>query len=83
MLDCFCENLEAKHILIYLAPIMAKLSVLMANESYKIKEMTVAAIGSMALAAQQDFAPYFNGVATALVPLMSLNEPQYMVLRGK
>ncbi len=49
----------------------------------QVKEMVIATMGSMAIAAGAAYEPYFDAVVAGLLPLTELAEPECIRIRSK
>lgn len=84
VLEMFCERLEPEGIRPLLDPLVRKLASMLETSSKRsVQEMTVAALAATAVAAEVEFAPYIEGVATLMQKLMSLNDEKMFTLRGR
>lgn len=84
VLEMFCERLEPEGVRPLLDPLVRKLaSMLEATTKRSVQEMAVAALAATAVAAEEEFAPYIQGVAALMAKLMVLNEEKVYTLRGR
>jgi len=80
----FCEKLEPDAIRPLLDPLVRKLAFLLESTTKRsIQEMATAAIAATAVAAEEDFLPYLDGVAALMTKMMALKEEKMYSLRGR
>jgi len=84
VLEMFCERLEPESVRPFLDPLVRKLAGMLESTSKRsIQEMATAAIAATAVAAEKEFIPYVEGVATLMTKLMGLEEEAMYSLRGR
>jgi hypothetical protein len=84
VLEMFCERLEPEAVRPLLDPLVRKLAAMLeATNKRSVQEMVVAALAATAVAAEDEFAPYVNGVAALMARLMALTEERMYSLRGR
>lgn len=84
VLEMFCERLEPEGVRPLLDPLVKKLaSMLETTTKRSVQEMAVAAIAATAVAAEDEFAPYIEGIATLMQKLMALTDENMFSLRGR
>jgi importin-4 len=84
VLEMFCERLEPEAVRPLLDPLVRKLAAMLeATNKRSVQEMVVAALAATAVAAEDEFAPYVNGVAALMAKLMALTEERMYSLRGR
>jgi hypothetical protein len=84
VIEMFCERLEPDGVRPLLDPLVNKLaSMLKGTTKRSVQEMTVAALAATAVAAEEEFAPYVEGVSTLMSTLMVLKEEKTFSLRGR
>ena len=84
VLEMFCERLEPDGVRPLLDPLVRKLAAMLeATTKRSVQEMAVAALAATAVAAEEEFAPYVEGVASLMGKLMSLKEEKMFSLRGR
>ena len=85
VLEMFCERLEPAAVRPVLDPLVRKLAhMLEVTTKRSVQEMAVAALAATAVAAEQEFAPYVQGVAALMMTkLMVLRDPAQHSLRGR
>ncbi|GAM20378.1 hypothetical protein SAMD00019534_035530 [Acytostelium subglobosum LB1] len=81
-LENFLSNLEREHLQPILAITMNKLGELMMRPNNQVKEFALSAICAIAISAEQDFEPYFDGVLNVIKDLLATKEPQLIMLRS-
>jgi len=76
--------LEPEAVRPFLDPLLRKLAqILESTTKRSIQEMATAAIAATAVAAEEDFIPYLDGVATLMTKMMALTEEKMFSLRGR
>lgn len=84
VLEMFCERLEPQAVRPLLDRLVRKLaSMLEATTKRSVQEMAVAALAATAVAAEEEFAPYVQGVASLMLKLMVLQDVHLFALRGR
>jgi len=84
VLEMFCEKLEPDAVRPFLDPLLRKLALMLESTTKRsIQEMATAAIAATAVAAEEDFIPYLDGVATLMTKMMALTEEKMFSLRGR
>lgn len=84
VLEMFCERLEPDAVRPLLDPLVRKLAHMLEQTNKRsVQEMAVAALAATAVAAEQEFSPYVEGVAKLMTTLMSLQDPTLFSLRGR
>lgn len=84
VLEMFCERLEPDGVRPLLDPLVKKLAAMLeASTKRSVQEMAVAAMAATAVAAEEEFAPYVQGVASLMSKLMDLKEEKMYSLRGR
>lgn len=84
VLEMFCERLEPSAVRPILDPLVKKLASMLEHTNKRsVQEMTVAALAATSVAAEEEFAPYVDGVARLMKPLMSITDPSLFSLRGR
>jgi HEAT repeat protein len=84
VIEMFCERLEPDGVRPLLNPLVNKLaSMLKGTTKRSVQEMTVAALAATAVAAEEEFAPFVEGVSTLMSTLMALKEEKTYTLRGR
>lgn len=71
-LEVFIVNMESE-ILLYLPSLMDKLSVMYASDNLKLKNSALTAVASIAIAAKQEFIPYYNQIIITLRYILTQN----------
>jgi hypothetical protein len=84
VLEMFCERLEPENVRPLLDSLVRKLaSMLEGSVKRSVQEMAVAALAATAVAAEDEFAPYIQGVSALMMKLMELREEKMFTLRGR
>lgn len=84
VLEMFCERLDPENVRPFLDPLVKKLaSMLETTTKRSVQEMTVAALAATAVGAEEEFAPYVEGVATLMAKLMAIKDEKIFSLRGR
>jgi hypothetical protein len=84
VLEMFCERLEPERVRPMLDSLVKKLAHMLETTSKRsVQEMTVAALAATAVAAENEFAPYIDGIATLMFRLITLREEKLFSLRGR
>jgi hypothetical protein len=84
VLEMFCERLEPTAVRPLLDPLVRKLAAMLeVTTKRSVQEMAVAALAATAVAAEEEFAPYVQGVATLMTTLMQITDPTLHSLRGR
>ena len=84
VLEMFCERLEPEAVRPLLDPLVRKLAAMLeATNKRSVQEMVVAALAATAVAAEDEFGPYVNGVAALMAKFMALTEERMYSLRGR
>jgi hypothetical protein len=84
VLEMFCERLEPQAVRPLLDPLVRKLAAMLeATTKRSVQEMAVAALAATAVAAEEEFSPYVQGVAAIMTRLMSLQAEDQFSLRGR
>jgi importin-4 len=73
-LDSLVEGMEKEDTSKYIEQLLPRLSRMIQQENYKIKIVSVAAIGSVAASAEEVFLPYFKGAMQGLGVFMQAKE---------
>ena len=81
-LEAFCEHL-GDDIVPFLQPLLARLSDLLQHGSRKTQEMCVSAIASVAMAAAEQFTPYFAQVYGLMRLLLAQTGEPELLLRAR
>ena len=74
VLEMFCESMDAQQLGPLLKPLMERLLPLLDHRLLGIREMAAAAVGSAAIAASDDFAPYLDATAPRLAAMCELSD---------
>ena len=84
VLEMFCERLEPDDVRPLLDPLVRKLATMLETTSKRsVQEMSVAALAATAVAAEEEFAPYVEGVANLMAKMMIITEEKLYSLRGR
>ena len=84
VLEMFCERLEPEAVRPVLDSLVRKLAhMLEVSNKRSVQEMAVAALAATAVAAEEEFGPYVQGVANLMTKLMVLEDPNLFSLRGR
>mmetsp|Transcript_13102 Transcript_13102/g.31597 ORF Transcript_13102/g.31597 Transcript_13102/m.31597 type:complete len:1068 (-) Transcript_13102:113-3316(-) len=84
VLEMFCERLEPEAVRPVLDSLVRKLAqMLEVSTKRSVQEMAVAALAATAVAAEEEFSPYVEGVANLMTRLMQLQDPNLFSLRGR
>ena len=84
VLEMFCERLEPDGVRPLLDPLVRKLaSMLETSTKRSVQEMTIAALAATAVAAESEFTPYVQGVASLMAKMMELKDEKQHSLRGR
>lgn len=84
VLEMFCERLEPDSVRPLLDPLVRKLAhMLEATKKRSVQEMTIAALAATAVAAEEEFIPYVEGVAKLMSSLMIITDEKLFSLRGR
>ena len=84
VLEMFCERLEPTAVRPLLDSLVRKLAAMLeATTKRSVQEMAVAALAATAVAAEEEFTPYVNGVAVLMTKLMEIRDPNLHSLRGR
>ncbi|KAL7555271.1 hypothetical protein ACHAWF_019013 [Thalassiosira exigua] len=84
VLEMFCERLEPEGVRPLLDPLVRKLAGMLEGSTKRsVQEMTVAALAATAVAAEEEFVPYVDGVAKLMSGLMELRDEAAFSLRGR
>ncbi|KAL7577307.1 hypothetical protein ACA910_002046 [Epithemia clementina (nom. ined.)] len=84
VLEMFCERLEPEAVRPVLDSLVRKLaSMLEVTTKRSVQEMAVAALAATAVAAEEEFTPYVQGVASLMEKLIILQDPNLYSLRGR
>lgn len=83
VLEMFCESMDSSQILPLLEALMQRLLALLGHPLLGIREMAAAAVGSAAVAAGDNFAPYLDTAVGSLLPMIDLTEERAWELRGR
>lgn len=84
VLEMFCERLEPEGVRFLLDPLVKKLAQMLETTSKRsVQEMSVAALAATAVAAEEEFAPYVEGVANLMSKMMAINDEKLFSLRGR
>lgn len=75
-LDALMEGLQTEQVTPYIADLVPHLSQLYSHPDATIKSVAVGAIGSIALAAEKEFLPYFERTMSALGPYVQKKESE-------
>ena len=79
----FCEHCERKTLNAYLADLLGKLMVLLQRNVRRVSEQAVTAIASIADVAETDFQPYYASFMPGLKQILTVQDKEYRMLRGK
>uniref|UniRef100_A0A7S2YBI1 Importin subunit beta-1/Transportin-1-like TPR repeats domain-containing protein n=1 Tax=Entomoneis paludosa TaxID=265537 RepID=A0A7S2YBI1_9STRA len=84
VLEMFCERLEPEAVRPVLDSLVRKLAhMLEVSNKRSVQEMAVAALAATAVAAEEEFTPYVQGVANLMTSLIQLQDPNLFSLRGR
>ena len=84
VLEMFCERLEPSAVRPFLDSLVHKLAAMLgATSKRSVQEMAVAALAATAVAAEEEFTPYVQGVASLMLPLMQIQDEKLFSLRGR
>jgi hypothetical protein len=84
VLEMFCERLEPDDVRPLLDPLVRKLAQMLETTTKRsVQEMSVAALAATAVAAEEEFAPYIDGVATLMARMMIITDEKLFSLRGR
>lgn len=84
VLEMFCERLEPDDVRPLLDPLVRKLASMLETTSKRsVQEMSVAALAATAVAAEEEFAPYVEGVAVLMAKMMFITDEKLFSLRGR
>ena len=84
VLEMFCERLEPDSVRPLLDPLVRKLAhMLEVTQKRSVQEMSIAALAATAVAAEDEFAPYIDGVAKLMSKLMIITDEKLFSLRGR
>ena len=84
VLEMFCERLEPEAVRPVLDSLVRKLAhMLEVTNKRSVQEMAVAALAATAVAAEEEFTPYVQGVASLMEKLIQLQDPNLYSLRGR
>jgi len=84
VLEMFCERLQPADVRPLLDPLVRKLAQMLETTTKRsVQEMSVAALAATAVAAEEDFAPYVEGVANLMAKMMFITEEKLFSLRGR
>eukprot|EP00551_Chaetoceros_affinis_P007050 CAMPEP_0203662278 /NCGR_PEP_ID=MMETSP0090-20130426/300_1 /ASSEMBLY_ACC=CAM_ASM_001088 /TAXON_ID=426623 /ORGANISM="Chaetoceros affinis, Strain CCMP159" /LENGTH=1073 /DNA_ID=CAMNT_0050525041 /DNA_START=61 /DNA_END=3282 /DNA_ORIENTATION=- len=84
VLEMFCERLEPDSVRPFLDPLVRKLAhMLEVTQKRSVQEMSIAALAATAVAAEDEFTPYVDGVAKLMAPLMAITDEKLFSLRGR
>jgi len=84
VLEMFCERLEPDGVRPLLDPLVRKLAQMLETTTKRsVQEMAVAAMAATAVAAEEEFQPYIEGVAKLMNKMMVLTEEKMFTLRGR
>jgi importin-4 len=84
VLEMFCERLEPTAVRPLLDSLVRKLAAMLeATTKRSVQEMAVAALAATAVAAEEEFTPYVQGVAELMTKLMAIQDPSLHSLRGR
>lgn len=73
VLEQFCERLEPKDVRAYLQPLVEKLVMMLERSQRRsIQEMSVAALSAVAVASEEEFIPYLQGVCERMNTLINI-----------
>jgi importin-4 len=82
-IDSLIEGLDKEDAAAYVAELVPRFSTLFSCDDYKAKAAAIGAVGSIASAAGDTFAPYFEATMQALGPYVSIKDSQEdLELRG-
>lgn len=70
-----------RNILPYIHPIMAKFMGMLQSGSRTVQELVLVTLGSIAVAAEKEFLPYFPGTMQVLEHCMTLTDEDNILLR--
>jgi hypothetical protein len=80
----FCERLEPEKVRPFLDHLVRKLVQMLETTSKRsVQEMSIAALAATAVAAEEEFVPYVEGVANLMGRLMVLTDEKLFSLRGR
>jgi importin-4 len=83
VLEMFCEHISDDNVAPILDDLVNKLIVLMQSPRLSIKEMAIAAMSAVAIAAAENFAPYANAVMGLLAGPLEMVAAELLTLRGR
>lgn len=84
VLEMFCERLEPEKVRPFLDHLVRKLVQMLETTSKRsVQEMSIAALAATAVAAEEEFVPYVEGVANLMGRLMVLTDEKLFSLRGR
>lgn len=84
VLEMFCERLEPEDVRPILPNLVQKLATMLETTNKRsVQEMSVAALAATAVAAEDDFAPYVDGVAKLMSKMMIITDENLFSLRGR
>jgi len=84
VLEMFCERLEPDSVRPLLDSLVRKLAGMLEGSTKRsVQEMAVAALAATAVAAEDEFAPYIQGVSALMMKLMELRDEKMYTLRGR
>jgi hypothetical protein len=84
VLEMFCERLDPESVRPYLDLLVRKLAHMLETTSKRsVQEMAVAALAATAVAAEEEFTPYIDGVAGFMGRLMAVQDEKLFTLRGR
>jgi hypothetical protein len=84
VLEMFCERLAPDDVRPLLDPLVRKLAQMLETTTKRsVQEMSVAALAATAVAAEEDFAPYVEGVANLMSKMMFITDEKLFSLRGR
>lgn len=84
VLEMFCERLEPEKVRPFLDHLVRKLvHMLEVTPKRSVQEMSIAALAATAVAAEEEFVPYVDGVANLMAKLMVVTDEKLFSLRGR
>ncbi len=84
VLEMFCERLEPDSVRPFLKLLVEKLvHMLQVTQKRSVQEMSIAALAATAVAAEEEFAPYVEGVAKLMASPMAVTDEKLYSLRGR
>lgn len=81
--EFFCENLDKDVLKPYLTELLTRLGVIMSGSDKIAVDMSLAAIASLAVAAEEDFLPYTPAICQVLDGLIFNTDESFFRIRGR